>query len=567
MDLSASTYLMIPATFIFICTLYIKKNNILEKIFHIINITLICICLIIGIFDLGLYSAWGTKINGKALSYLLFPKEAITSFAGVHYLVLSVILVSELFVFIVIYKKIIKLTHSKLSNIFLKITGCVFLLLLLFTTIRGGWQKYPLSKNAVYYSPYPVLNYSALNGFWNFMDLMVTPAIKKNPYNYFPIEQAKKIVNGMNQTKSDSTPSILTTNRPNIVLIMLESVSAECIKRLNGLSGVMPKLDSISKHGLLFMNFYANGFRTEQGIISLLSSFPAQPQTTIMRNFGKFEKLPNLAKTLGKYGYSDNYYYSGNLVFANQIAFIRLSGFTHILDEENYTWNKRSDWGAYDEELFACHLKEAEKDPSPFFSIIMTSTNHEPFNAKVEKIFLGTQETDDYKNTVYYTDKCLEEYLRIAKEKPWYKNTLFIITADHAHKYPKNRKAYEAERHRIPLLFFGNVIKTEYRGKIIDKIGSQIDLPAMLLAQLQIPYNTFTKSKNLLNPGSPAFAFYTFDNGFGIISDKQTIIFDHNQKKVIFRKNNSTSVIDNELTDQGKAYLQVMMQEYIDFNN
>jgi phosphoglycerol transferase MdoB-like AlkP superfamily enzyme len=348
---------------------------------------------------------------------------------------------------------------------------------------------------------------------------------------------------------------------------MLESVSAECIESLNGIKGLMPGMDSLAKKGLLFTNFYATGFRTEQGIISFLSSFPAQPQTTIMRNFGKFEKLPNLARILGDSGYSENYYYSGNLVFACQIAFIRSSGFAHILDKDNYDWEKRTDWGAYDEEIFSCHLKEAEKDSQPFFSVIMTSTNHEPFDADVEKIFKGNSEADGFKNTVHYTDKCLFDYLQKAKTKSWYDNTLFIITADHAHSYPNGRRANEAERHRIPMLLYGNVIKPEYQGKINDKVGSQTDLPASLLSQLKIPFKNFERSKNLFNTYSPEFAFYAFDNGFGFITPKQIIVYDHNLGQVVYRKNKLSEKTDKEITDQGKAYLQEMFEQYIKFNN
>ncbi|HNW97760.1 MAG TPA: sulfatase-like hydrolase/transferase [Bacteroidales bacterium] len=567
MDISASAYLLVFPGFLLIATLFIKKNNILIKSIHIINILLIIICIIIGISDTGLYSVWGTKINSKALSYLAYPKEAIISFAAVPYWILISIMIIEGAVLIFIYKRIFRPGYLAPIKFIYKIIFSIVLLFSIFTAMRGGWQKYPINKSWVYFSKYPVLNYSALNGFWNFMEIIVKPGIKENPYRYFTKAKADSIVNAMQTASNDSTEMILTTTRPNIVLIMMESVSAECVESLGGIPGIMPGIDSLIKNGLNFNNFYANGFRTEQGLISLLSNFPAQPQTTIMRNFGKFDKLPNLARILGDKGYSENYYYSGNLVFANQDSYIKLSGFTHILDKDNYTWNRSTDWGAYDEELFACHLKEAEKDPQPFFSIIMTSTNHEPFNADVEKIFKGKSEADDYKNTAHYTDKCLSEYLQKAKTKSWYNNTLFIITADHAHTYPKKRGANEAERHHIPFVLYGNVLKSEYKGKTFEKIGSQIDLPAMLLSQLKIPYKPFEKSKNIFNKYSPGFAFYTFDNGFGIITSQQIIVYDHNLGQVVYRKNKLSPAADEEITNQGKAYLQVLLDEYIGFNN
>ena len=567
MDLAASAYLMSIPLLLVIISLFIKRKNIFNKYIHIFNIVMIIVCLIIAIADVGLYMAWGTKINSKALSYLAFPKGAITSLAAVPYLLFLAILATEAFVIIYIYKRFVHIDFSENIRLSFKITFPIIILFLLFVSIRGGMQKYPLNKSWVYYSKYPALNYSALNGFWNFMEIIIKPDIRNNPYNYFPEEKAESIVAEMHKVIADSTKMILTTERPNIVLILLESVSAECMDKLHGIKGLMPGMDKLANDGLLFTNFYANGFRTEQGEISILTGFPAQPQTTIMRKFGKFEKLPNLARILGENGYSENYYYSGNTEFANTDAFLKLSGFEKILNENNYPWQKRTDWGAYDEELFACHLKEAAKDKQPFFSIIMTSTNHEPFDANVEKVFSGKSETNGYKNTVHYTDKCVWEYLQKAKLKPWYANTLFIIMADHAHSYPYQRAANDAERHHIPLLLYGNVLNEKYRGKEIETIGSQIDFPATLLSQLKFQHKQFSRSKNLLNTGIPEFAYYTFDNGFGIITPEQILVYDHNLGQIVYRRNKLPEIIDNKITEQGKAYLQVTFDEYIGLNN
>ena len=197
----------------------------------------------------------------------------------------------------------------------------------------------------------------------------------------------------------------------------------------------------------------------------------------------------------------------------------------------------------------------------------MTSTNHEPFDAKVDKIFNSNESSDNYKNTVHYTDKCISDYLRKAKAQAWYSNTLFIITSDHAHSMPLQRGYNEPERHRIPLLFFGDVVKQEFKGKTINKFGTQTDFPAMLLSQLNIDHNNFLRSLNLFNYFSPEFAFYTFDNGFGIITPQQTLVYDHNSGKVTFSKNKMQVKDDSLLLNKGKALLQVVFEEYIGFNN
>jgi phosphoglycerol transferase MdoB-like AlkP superfamily enzyme len=341
---------------------------------------------------------------------------------------------------------------------------------------------------------------------------------------------------------------------------MMESMSAENMMRLGGEEEVMPGLDSLCSEGLLFTRFYASGFRTEQGLIALLSSFPAQPTVTIQREFGKFERLPSLPRTLVDAGYTCNYYYSGDLNFANTSAYLNASAFTKLLDRDAREWQRTTEWGALDEELFQCHLKEAGSDATPFFSVLMTTTNHEPFDAPVTHLFKEGQAAN-YKNTAHYTDSCLFSYIQAAKLQPWYANTLFIVTADHAHFYPENRGKSDPERHHIPFLMLGGALQDAYRGSVNDKPASQVDLSSLILHQLKLPDTSFQWSRNPLNPCCPGYAFYSFDNGFGWITATETVVYDHDQKKIIFPQGNS--IPSAQCVRQGKAYLQMVYDEYL----
>ncbi len=566
MDLSATAFLISIPTLLLLTSFIFKTKKWIVKSIHMVNYSLIVICLFITCVDTSLYSMWGSKINSKALSYALYPGEMMQAAKAVPYWLFILVFMVEGAVLFYLYKRYMKIDLSGKIHWGFKIILAPLLLFLLVIAMRGGFQKFPLSKSWVYYSKYPVLNNAALNGFWNFMEIIVIADDTVNPYRYFAQDKAQRMVDAMQCTPRDSTAYILTVARPNIVLILMESVSAECMTTLGGEAGIMPHLDSLTKQSLLFTKFYANGFRTEQGLISLLCGFPAQPKTTILRKFGKFDKLTNMPKILGNNGYSENYYYSGDIQFANTEAFLNLSGFTKIMNETNYPWKKTTDWGAYDEELFACQVAEAARDSQPFFSIIMTSTNHEPFDATVEKVFGGNADADKYKNTVHYTDKCIADYLHQAATQPWFHNTLFIITSDHAHSFPNARAANDAERHHVPLLFYGKVLKPEYCGQVDTLIGSQIDFPAMLLGQLKLPHQEFVKSKNLFNVHTPQFAYYTFDNGFGIITPQQTLVFDHDLNQVVYRKTKMSAAADAMLLDNGKAYLQVLFEEYLRFN-
>ncbi|MFH0894800.1 MAG: sulfatase-like hydrolase/transferase [Bacteroidota bacterium] len=563
MNLSAAAYLT-TLPFILSCIGFFSNKKIWIKISNIFMLVLTAIVILIGLGDLGLYSSWGSKINAKAVSYMLFPDEAVQSFSAVPVWLFILVFILEFAAFFLLFKKVFRFTLKPVRARIQNIIIAVLLLAILPVMYRGGFQKYPMNKSWVYYSKYDVLNYSALNGFWNFIEILSKPVLTKNPYIYMDNASAKGIVREMNSVKCDSTFYILNQPRPNIILILLESASAENMTTLGGKEKIMPGLDSLTHEGLLFNRFYATGFRTEQGLISFISGFPAQPTVSVLRNFGKFEKLPNIGKTLDGQHYSLNYYYSGKLEFANTRSYLNASGFTKLLGKDSRKWKRTTQWGAYDEELFNCHLNEAATDKSPFFSILMTSTSHEPFDADVPQVFSNDNDAGKYKNTIRYTDGCVFQYIQKAKKTNWYKNTLFIITSDHAHSYPQSRSKNDYIRHHIPLLLLGGALKPEYSDKIISSVGSQTDFAASLLQQLRINSKGFPYSKNLFNPCGPHYAFYAFDNGFGIITDDQVIVYDHNSKQVIFQKNNCTPQRNEKILNMGKAMLQVVFQEYID---
>lgn len=569
MDIAATAYLLAIPLLLF-CVWQFIANNKWQKVFRIFNYVTIAFCALLNSADMGLFGEWETRINSKALSYLAFPKETLmaTSAAPVWLLLILAFVLAAIGIFA--FKKLLKLPSGiYVSKVIYKISMILIVLPSLFFMLRGGFQKYPINKGSVYFSDKPALNIAAINTFWNFFEILVNPRITKNPYVFMDQKVAEKITAEIFALPVDSTEMLFTVAKPNIVLIMMESLSAETMTALGGEKGISPGLDSLCKQGLLFSNFYATGFRTEQGLIALLSAFPAQPASTIIRNFGKFEKLDISTLVLKENGYVLSYYYGGVLTYANTNHYLKMGEFTTLAGREDFPETSRStDWGVYDDILFNYHLKEVGKQNQPFFSIVMTSTNHEPFDGKVEKVFPGKDECSAYKNTSHFADKCLFQYLQTAKCEPWYANTVFVITGDHAHKYPQNRQYNEAERHHTPLLILGAPLKEAYRGKIISTTSSHLDFAATLFAQLGIKTNKFPWSRNLMNPTCGNFAFYTFDNGFGVVSGKQALIYDHNVKKIIYTKNKTvTKAEDDKLLNKGKAFLQVMFQKYIDLDN
>lgn len=562
-DISAASYLLIvPALLLFLQEFCFQKY--FPKIIILYQTLAIILSSFIHIVDLEIYKAWGTKLNGKAISYLVYPQEVFASVSLMTIFILLILFLTQAILGFVVFKKYFvredTFHFQKKYKIVLLALCSPFIL---FIGIRGGIQQTPLNKGYAYFSKYPVVNHASINGAWNLFYELTHSATQTNPYNYFNKEVAKNRVVQIYKTNNSSTDKILTTDTPNIVLIMLESWSADVVATLGDEKSITPEFEKLSMDGLLFTNFYASGFRTEQGLLALLSGFPAQPRTSIIRDFGKFEKLPSMIKVLSSNYYS-SVYYGGNLDFANMSSYLRTIGFKKIIGENDFTYNHKTAWGAYDNELLSFQVSDLKKSPQPFFSLLMTITSHEPFDAPVEKVFDEKNVASNYKNTVHYTDKSLGNYFEKARKESWYHNTLFILVADHGHIYPKGRTYNEPLRYKIPLLFYGDVIKKEYRGKTLSKFGSQTDIAATILNQLNSNSQAFHWSKDLLNQESPSFAFYTFEDGFGWVTDEEFFVFDNATQKIVMQKIKLNETKKDEIINRGKAYLQTLFQEYLD---
>jgi phosphoglycerol transferase MdoB-like AlkP superfamily enzyme len=563
LDMSASCYLLALPALLMSIGMTVKKDKAFFIAINWINYLLIAVCLVIGFVGIALYANWGQKINSKALSFLIYPSEVGGMVFDKYNLLYFAIFWGFTLLLIYVYRKFFKPIKNISTGLIRGFTFFILFTSVLLVGARGGFQKIPVDKGRSYFSKNPVLNYASLNDFWNFFDIVLHPEIKTNPYLFTDKQTALNTIAGL-YNAPDSTEYIVKTARPNIVLIIMESFSADAIACLGGEPGIAPKFDSLAKEGLLFTNYYATGFRTDQGVVALLSSFPAQPVSSIIHNFPKFEHLPNIIKTMGENGYYTSFYYGCDLGYADTRNYLKLAGINLIKEKNNIPHTRETDWGAYDEDVFKYQMIDLNKQKQPFFSAMFSLTNHEFFTGDVEKIRQGNSENDLYHNTTHYSDLCLYNYIQLAKKQKYWDNTLYIIVADHAHKHPLERKYNEVARHHIPLLICGGALKEEYKGKVFAKTGSQLDVSAIILGQLNIKNSGFKWSKNILNENIKGFAYYTFDNGFGFVTDSSEVVYDNTMHTIISSRSKFPGAYVNRSLSRGKAMLQLVFQEYID---
>jgi phosphoglycerol transferase MdoB-like AlkP superfamily enzyme len=435
---------------------------------------------------------------------------------------------------------------------------------LLMLAIRGGVQQIPANVSDAYYSNNNALNLTSVNSAFHLAASILENTKGGEPYAFMKNEEADAIVDSLYTNNPDSTLSVLSVQRPNIVLVVLESWSADLVKSCGGYDSITPFFDSIAQHGILFSDCYASGGLSDQGMAAIFSGFPAQPRTSIITQPNKYPKLPCINKELKKAGYRSSFLFGGQLSYGNIRSYMYFNEFDKIIEGDDFDDSiPQGKLGVADEYLFRRQLQEVKGTTQPFFAAMFTLSSHGPFDFPMKHELNWGGKEKDYINSVLYVDRCLKEFIHDAKKQPWYNNTLFVFVSDHSHNSPKNWAFNDPRYRRIPMLLFGEVLKPEYRGWNYAETVSQTDLATTLLTQLQLPSKDYVYSKDVFNRTTKHFAFFAFEEGMGWIEPDRYITWwvdgrvDH--KKFI---QPSDSL---QLGKRGQAYLQRVMNDYWSF--
>ncbi|HRT12992.1 MAG TPA: sulfatase-like hydrolase/transferase [Bacteroidales bacterium] len=569
LDYSAISYILV-IPFILLTLQLIFNRKFLNLLLKIYMITFIILCSILIFSDISIYDEWSLKINYKAIAYLKNPSEVIESASSTH--TLTVILGTIFLSFISIYSYlhwIIK-PHIDVKKRFY--IPAFFILLIglgiQFIGIRGGVSPIPISQSAAYFSKHQILNDAAVNVPWNLMhsSIRFSSLNYNNPFAHLDETTARATIKELFTVPTDSSLSVLKSENINIVLIVLESWSADLIETITGEEGITPFFHELEKGGILFTQLYANGHRSQQGLSAILSGFPPIPIQVITDNIEKYQNLNSLVKDLKKVGYQSSFYFGGDLVYGNLKAYIMFNGFDKIVEEKDFPKDlARGKLTIYDEEVLSYHVKDMRNEKEPFFSMIFTGSTHSPYDEpkKVEQLTWECAELA-YLNSAKYTDYCLKKYFDLVKNEPWYDNTLFILVADHSHKTHKQNPYHSPDYQHIPMLWFGKAIKDEYRGTTINAVCSQVDIPLTLLRQLHLPTEHYRWSLDIFNPTTEKFAAFETQWGMNWIRENHFLRYDGFKDYFYPTENENDSLLNKEKLYL-KSYLQVLYDEYINY--
>lgn len=578
LDLSMAGYLSVIPGLLSIAVVWLKRDLVKP----IMNIYFIIASLFITcsfVLNASLYPYWKYPLDSTPLFYFFTsPADAIAS-VSIWQVILSIVILIVLTIgvwFTLRMRGEKRQRYSRYSygyggfgsgkrNRFDDFdrhrgrTSIILLLLtgLLFLPIRGGITVSTMNTGQAYYSQNAYLNHSAVNPLFSLLESITHQEDFASQYRFMKDKEADKIFATMTSTSDENTYPLLNEatfkkGTPDILIVIMESFASDIMPSMGSYKDVAVCLDSIAQQSILFTRFYANSFRTDRGMVSILSGYPAQPTTSIMRYPRKTSQLPSIARNLVKYkNYKTTYYYGGDADYCNMRSYLVSQGYQHIISDANFPIeDKISKWGVPDHILAARmmeDIKAQQNEKRPMLRILQTSSSHEPFEVPYHRL------KDKRLNAFAYTDSVMGAIVREYRKLPRWKNTLIVFVPDHVGSYKENLNDHDRSRYQIPLILAGGAISRPMK---VGIIGSQQDIAATLLGQLGVEHREFTFSKNMMSDATPKFAFFAVNDAFGVVSEENSLIYDNRAKRIVYDKGEKGFNLK-----RGQAYLQKLYDD------
>jgi len=561
MDLSMAAYLTALVCVFVITSLFIPFFR-KKWIYLIYTGIILFIQLLLIITDVESFKAWGTRIDSTPLKFLSSPKEA---WASISHLPLVLIFIGLIVVYLFlfwIFRKIISRSIVLLENS--KYRFVQALLILLFTgsliiPIRGGFQLSPLNQSSVYFCNSQYANNAAINPSWNFMFSAIQRGqLNDHLYQYMGNEEVDAIVDPLfdGQGKVEQVINDSSLVKTNVIVIIWESFTEKVLnKNIDG-KPVIKFFPILMKEGIYFSNCYSSGDRTDKGIGAILSGYPALPKGSIVNYPEKTAKLPGLGDLFFQNGYSTQFYYGGEPEFMNIKSYLNAQKFQQLITKSDFKEiDMNSKWGAHDDAVMRKLVSDIPQMKQPFFASWLTLSSHEPFETPVPTVFNGNDKETKFLNSLHYTDSVVYSLINELKKMPSWQNTIVIISADHGHYLPVTGK--RADDYRIPILWLGGALKKQ--NVVIGKTVDQLDMAGSLTQQLHFKTDPFPFGKNVFDSTSKHWAFFTYNDGIGFVTDSSRLLFDNTGKRTVFEEGKT----NKEHERIAKALMQKLYTDFL----
>ena len=504
-DLLTTFYYFIPLViYLFLIPTKIYNSKAHKLFLYIVVATIFFAMIFNSVSEYFFWEEFGKRFNFIAVDYLVYTHEVIHNIEESYPLpaILSTIFILSLGI-TYFFRKEFFIDEDRTTLKSRATTAGVLLLLPII--IFNMFDKQGLSNisNNIYN------NELAKNGTYS-----IFSAFRHNelPYSEFFKTLDKKEVftnlkklEGFDEKTPKSIIASIEEKKKNIIFIMIESMSAEYMGIYGNKKNLTPHLDAIAKNSLFFDNLYATGTRTVRGMEAVTLSFPPTPGRSIVKR-PKNDTLYSIGDIFQAKGYDNRFIYAGHGYFDNMNDFFSKNGFKVIdrLDFSDDEVTFSNAWGVCDEDLLNKALQKADKsyaNKKPFFSFIMTTSNHRPYTYPEGKIDIPSHTGRD--GGVKYTDYAINKFLEKAKEKPWYKDTIFVIIADH-NGGSAGKNSLPLYRYKIPLIMYS---PSMIQPQVVTKLSSQVDTFPTLFSLLGFSYKAKFYGNNILDKNYTERAF------------------------------------------------------------
>lgn len=559
-DLSSIAYLLfIPALIHPFITLS-KYNQVWEKLLSSWFFVCFFILLFFELSTPAFIHEYGLRPNRLFIEYLVYPREVASMLVNGHLSTLVVVnvllIMSSCFYWFLINKSIFKNTSLMSIKPSHRVFSWCVLILVLFAFARGTFGHRPINPSFVYFTTDPLLNSLTLNSAYSVAFALKQLGNEKDSasmYGKMPDDQIihwvrKETGLPMNSFKNNRLPS-LSKRIPsykgklkNLVIVLEESLGAQFVGSLGGLP-LTPHLDKLIAEGWGFSNLYATGTRSVRGIEAVITGFTPTPARAVVKLDKSQRDFFTIASLLKRHGYKTQFIYGGESHFDNMKSFFLGNGFDEIVDFDDIESPEFvASWGASDGDLFnqanieLTKLYEAKK---PFFSLIFTSSNHDPFEVpqgntnninytSAEKLEYDDKEIARHK-AIQYADYALGQFIKQAKTQAYWENTIFLIVSDH------DARVIGVDLVPVKNFHIPAVILNSGKNSILDnRLVSQIDLAPTLISLMGIENETPMLGYDLTKKHFQERALMQYANNFAYILNNEVVILQPEMPPLFF---------------------------------
>ncbi len=543
------TYLFIP---FFLYALFVP-----DRLFNCRPLTWLCFFVItyILLFDLAaeyfFFAEFGARFNFIAIDYLIYTTEVIRNIRESYPVnwIFAGIFIINILVFLFLRKHIDRCLTDKTILWKRLRSGVVFAILPILSYVSVDLTVFAITADNY-------ANELAENGLYNLVAAFNNSELDYDRFyagkdDKLVLTRLHELVREPNNRYVNRDPRNMARKihhdgaekRLNVIVLVEESMSGEYLKAFGGKEGLTPNLDRLAGESLFFSNLYAAGTRTVRGLEAVTLAMPPLPGTSLIKRPHN-ENFFSWGSLMRSRGYDTKFIYAGHGFFDNMNYFFSHNGFA-IVDKTDFSRDEvtfDNAWGACDEDLFRKVIKEANKSygsKKPFFSIVMTTSNHRPFTYPDGKIDIPSHAGRN--GGVKYADYAIGKLLENARKQPWFNDTLFVIVADHCAGSAR-KVALPIKNYQIPLLVYA---PGRIRPQKIDTLASQIDIAPTVLGLLNFSYETKFLGKDiLLMKSGEGRAFISTYERLGFLRDDKMVILGPKKEIEYYRFDRVTGKTD-----------------------